>query len=75
VNPVFLVCRLAFPVVFIPTCLLAAESSRAAVFCDELPGHEVIFACEIETQVSAAGYSVEFINTSTLTNAFGASES
>jgi hypothetical protein len=46
----------------------AAGSPHAAVFTDELPGHDAILAREIATQVSEAGYRVEFIGVATLTN-------
>ena len=51
-----------------PPPLSAAESQRAAVFTDPLPGHREAFSREIGALVSAAGYRVEFINATALTN-------
>ena len=57
---------IGFPIV--PISLCSGESPHAAVFTDQLPGHDAILAREIATQVSGAGYSVEFINAVALTN-------
>ncbi|MBI3851919.1 MAG: beta-galactosidase [Verrucomicrobia bacterium] len=46
----------------------AAESPLAAVFTDQLPGHDATLSREIATQVAGAGYRVQFIGVATLTN-------
>ena len=51
-----------------PLHLCFAASPHAALFTDQLPGHDANLAREIATQVSGAGYSVEFINAVALTN-------
>lgn len=49
-------------------CQAAPALLRAAVFSDRPPGGDETFAREIAGQVSAAGYAVEFIGVSALTN-------
>ncbi len=44
------------------------EPARAAVFCDRLPGFDEAKARAINSQVQAAGYATEFIDTTVLTN-------
>ena len=44
------------------------EPSRAAIFSDDLPGFNQTLAREIGGQVRAAGYAVETIDTTVLTN-------
>ncbi len=44
------------------------EPARAAVFCDRLPGFDEANARAINSQVQAAGYATEFIDTTVLTN-------
>jgi hypothetical protein len=69
VNSISPVWWLVFGVVFFPASLLSAENPRAAVFADRLPGHDEAFARKMASQVSAAGFSVEFIGVAALTNA------
>jgi hypothetical protein len=63
---------LVFGLTILAPVMLAIEAPpRAAVFTDELPGHRDSFAHEIASQVSAAGYAVEFIGLNVLTNPGG----
>jgi hypothetical protein len=62
--------RLLLGLTLAVACVRAsAEAPRAAVFSERLPGRNEAFAREIAAQISAAGYAVEFIGVSVLTNA------
>ena len=55
--------------VFLSRMVMANEAApRAAVFTDKLVGTDDAFAHEIASQVSAAGYAVDFIGLNVLTN-------
>ena len=69
----FLICLLFGPNFLAKTVHAAEAAPRAAVFTDRLPGQDEEFAREIGAQVSAAGYAVEFIGVSVLTNTEGLS--
>ena len=48
--------------------LCSAAGPLAAIFTDQLPGHDATLARAIANQVSDAGYRVEFINPEALSN-------
>jgi hypothetical protein len=48
--------------------IAAALTPRAAVFNDRWTRHDETFARDIARQVSAAGYTVEFVGVTSLTN-------